>query len=211
MPTPTENWQGDHIELAAKMWAKGMSCKEIAIILGDSYTRSMVASKARKLRDLFPTRVVQIQPDLPALADMWNNTTKSSVEIGRKFRLNAERVRDIASKNPDMFMKRQSGAKRRPAKKPTKTVPTGWISTEPVNYIEYKEPGLDAYELSRLPGISMADNNGCKWPLTDTGPHKFCGCEKLELKPYCPYHVRKALGFGTISERRAIKDARKIA
>lgn len=53
------------------------------------------------------------------------------------------------------------------------------------------EPKLDEYEKSRLPGVSLVDNNGCMYPLTESVPHMFCGCNRVELGRYCEYHAEK--------------------
>jgi Uncharacterized protein conserved in bacteria len=210
MSTPTENWQGDDLTRASEMWGRGMSCSEIASALGHTYTRSMIASKAKRLRHMFPARIVQLQPDLEAMATVWNGTTKSSAEIGRQFGISQERVREIASKHPGMFEKRKAGPKYQNKPPVAKNLSTGWRSAGPVSVTAYTEPSLDDYDQSRLPGLLLWENEGCKYPLTQTGPHRFCGCNKLELKPYCAYHAVKVAGPGTVSERRAVRDARKF-
>lgn len=57
--------------------------------------------------------------------------------------------------------------------------------------VKFNEPKLDEYEKARLPGVSLVDNNGCMYPLTENGPHMFCGCERVDSKRYCEYHVEK--------------------
>lgn len=57
--------------------------------------------------------------------------------------------------------------------------------------VEYIEPKLDKFEVSRLPGVSLVDNNGCMYPLTESSPHMFCGCDRVELGSYCEYHAEK--------------------
>lgn len=71
------------------------------------------------------------------------------------------------------------------------------------------EPDLDEYELSRLPGVTLFENTGCKYPLTKSGPHMFCGC--VASGSYCDYHAVKCAAPGTVSERRAVRDARRVA
>lgn len=57
--------------------------------------------------------------------------------------------------------------------------------------VEYIEPKLDEYEKARLPGVSLVDNDGCMYPLTESLPHMFCGCDRVELGRYCEYHAKK--------------------
>lgn len=65
-------------------------------------------------------------------------------------------------------------------------------STKQANY---KDPDLDEYEQSRLPGVSLAENNGCMYPLTE-GPnnHMFCG-ETITEGRYCEHHAEKCKGY----------------
>ena len=52
----------------------------------------------------------------------------------------------------------------------------------------------------------------CRWPLGDVhGPDTLmCGGEAVR-GPYCPYHSHLAGGQGTPSERRAIREAKRVA
>jgi GcrA cell cycle regulator len=57
---------------------------------------------------------------------------------------------------------------------------------------KYRVVELDEYERARLPGLTLVENDGCKWPLTDVGPFRFCGCSQVEGKPWCAHHQKKA-------------------
>lgn len=57
----------------------------------------------------------------------------------------------------------------------------------------FKLRPLDSYELSRLPGLSMMENNGCMYPVTDKVPHMFCGAERVKAR-YCKHHALKVRG-----------------
>jgi GcrA cell cycle regulator len=63
-------------------------------------------------------------------------------------------------------------------------------------------PGPDpapAMECAPL-GLSLVDlpHDGCKWPITDDPPHRFCGHMRVlgttddNRPPYCPHHMRMA-------------------
>lgn len=62
-------------------------------------------------------------------------------------------------------------------------------------------PSTDGYGLY----VTLADNNGCMWPLNDGGPYLFCGHAKLGKYAYCQHHHVRSLGVGTEGERRAHK------
>ncbi len=50
----------------------------------------------------------------------------------------------------------------------------------------------------------------CKWPVNDPprgGVFLFCGHDAEG--PYCAHHTLRAIGEGTASERRAVRDARR--
>lgn len=64
--------------------------------------------------------------------------------------------------------------------------------------VSFKEPVLDEFEIARLPGVSLVDNNGCMYPLTQEGPHRFCGEGRYEGKRYCRHHVDKTKGYSGI-------------
>lgn len=52
--------------------------------------------------------------------------------------------------------------------------------------------------------VTLAENDGCMWPLNDGGPYLFCGHVKLKGS-YCGRHHVRSMGVGTESERRAHK------
>lgn len=51
--------------------------------------------------------------------------------------------------------------------------------------------------------VSLVDNNGCSWPVTDGSPYLFCGHVKLGRYSYCAWHHKLSRGPGTYSERSA--------
>ncbi len=55
---------------------------------------------------------------------------------------------------------------------------------------KYRVVKLDTFEVSRLPGVALVDNEGCKWPLSE-GPFMFCGCDREDGHAYCSHHVQK--------------------
>lgn len=202
-------WTPEVIEKVSRLWREGLTSSEIVDRMGSMFTREALNSKARTMRDLFPAKMDtgknrKIELDLGPIAEMWN-AGKSSTVIGAHFGVKPSWVRSMAQQNRPLFSAKTSGyqkrvPKRKPQDNPVEVqrmpLPTAgtWAAIE-----------LDQYELSRLPGLTMAENEGCKYPLTDTGPHLFCSAPKMELKPYCAYHAVKCAGPGTMSERRAHK------
>lgn len=70
--------------------------------------------------------------------------------------------------------------------------------------VKFNEPKLDEYEKARLPGVSLVENKGCMYPLTESAPHRFCGCNRVDSKRYCEYHAEKCSG-GIAGESRWYK------
>ncbi len=69
-------------------------------------------------------------------------------------------------------------------------------------------PEMPVFDITSTDGyglyVTMADNNGCMWPLNDGGPYLFCGYAKLGKYSYCPHHHVRSMGSGTEGERRAL-------
>lgn len=221
MSTKVVDWSEENVTKAYRMWRDGISASAIARKLGPEFTKNMVLGLANRKREMFPARKkakkmsVKIDVDIDAVAKMWNDTPMTSAEIGKMFGASATFVRSLAGKYPGKFVKRPSGGSK-PSQKAKKTPITAtWFKpardSVSLPVVSYKSPELDEYETARLPGVLMVDNKGCNWPLNEGGPFLFCGCEKYQLKPYCRYHVIKARGEGTPSERSAVKDAKRVA
>lgn len=73
------------------------------------------------------------------------------------------------------------------------------FKTAPV-FETHEIPSTDGYGLY----VTLADNNGCMWPLNDGGPYLFCGHAKLGKYAYCQHHHVRSMGSGTEGERRAL-------
>ncbi len=64
-------------------------------------------------------------------------------------------------------------------------------------------------------------HNECRWPVNDAGPgrpHLFCAAQTNGLRSYCDHHAARAVGLGTVGERRAerevliqTRDERRVA
>jgi len=202
-------WTQERIEQAGKMWRDGMTASHIAKVMG--VTRNSIVSKSRDHRDLFPPKnAPRIKVDLEAISRLWNAGSKAK-DIAEVFGRRADHVRSLAKEHRSMFVVKKGGTlTRKPrseqAPKPRarrKAITSVWQRSDPsVPRADlYKPIELDEYELTLLPGVGMMENTGCKYPLTERGPHRFCGCEASGS--WCSYHAEKIKGHGTESERRA--------
>jgi hypothetical protein len=216
-------WTEEAVDTAAKLWGQNKTAKQVAEALGPSFTKNMVISLANRARDRFPARkpLMETALNLPVddIAKIWNECPhRSSADIGKEFGAKASTIRGLVTKHPGKFNPRPRGGERVSAKskanktaRKSKTISTAWSrpTRDPAApKIVYRNPDLDSYELKRLPfAADMVSNTGCKYPLTDTGPHMFCAHTRHEMKPYCAYHVVKCNppGAGTGSEKRAHK------
>lgn len=209
-------WTPKVIEKASKMWREGITSPVIVERMGGMFTVEALNSKARSMRDKFPIKDGtgkrrKISIPLEPIAKMWNDG-KTSVEVGEHFGVKPSWVRSMAHQHRDLFSPKSSGfQKRTPVRKaspsPSSERPQVDVQRMPLPSAGTWHPiELDEYELARLPHAKdMFNNEGCKYPLSDKGPHLFCAHERYQLKPYCTYHMAKCNppGAGTRSERRA--------
>ena len=49
----------------------------------------------------------------------------------------------------------------------------------------------------------------CKWPIGDDKPYLSCNCEAVAGKPYCPTHLHRSRGKGTVGKRLATELTKK--
>lgn len=215
MTTP-RTWKVEDIDRASQMWMSGMKKVDIVNALGDWCTMGMLSGIFKRNRDKFPVREGDARykrhsADINEIARLWNDTKMSSTTIGRKFGLSSTTIRSMVAYHKDLFISRKKGAPKSPKPVPAKKEGRDVFIAPKISTIEFKHPELDDYERARLPGVNMIDNFGCRYPLTEDGPHMFCGCKRVEMKSYCAYHVEKVAGPGTRSERRAVRDARRVA
>lgn len=191
-------WTDDNIQTAVRMWKEGSSPSEIGSAIGTGKD-SFMGFKFRN-KDLFPPKdKSEDQKRLHEMALMWGNGA-SMTEIGVPFGLNRGQVSGIISRNRDLF-----GRKVKTGIKANKSHPDSATNRRTITnpnagskQAEYIDPKLDDFELSRLPGINLVENNGCMYPLTSGSPHMFCGHFRFGGKRYCKHHVDKTTGYAGI-------------
>lgn len=143
---------------------------------------------------------------------MWNQD-KSYLDIAREFGITRNMVSGLASRNRDLFPNREKHITtvnkivKKEIKKKVKVKKAVTVKEEKklhstfhgTKQAEYIDPALDDFEIGRLPGLSLLDNNGCFYPLTSCTPHMFCSHVRMLGKRYCEYHVEKTKGYQGIA------------
>lgn len=135
------------------------------------------------------------EENIKKAAQMWDQGS-SMGEIAKELGITRNSVSGKMSRNRSIFPKKGQPArepvlikkKAREYQKPSSVMRSVLGAPKTARF---EEPELDEYEKERLPGVSLADNDGCMYPLTESSPHMFCGCNRVELGRYCEYHTIK--------------------
>jgi GcrA cell cycle regulator len=148
--------------------------------------------------------------DMDIAAEMWKSGM-SQAKIGKHFGMTPGQIAGIFGRNRLMFPKRNDKLERLEAEitdalfasikdDERKTINQ---TRKPANAIRKmfheayqpaipQEPTLTAkeYDQSRLPGYTLweLDARGCKYPLNDGSPYRFCGENRYQMKPWCKAH-----------------------
>lgn len=165
--------------------------------------------------------------EIEQMAKLWNNDGLSMGQIASHFGTTRQTVAGIIHRNRDKFESRRDANGKKP-RQPLATASqkanqrraafhAAKVAEEekaaPVTPVEPEIDGKE-YDAGRLPvakDLLSLGSCDCRWPLTDIGPHLFCCAEVVTGSPYCAHHRARSKGNGTISEQRAIKDARWAA
>lgn len=139
---------------------------------------------------------------IQACSLMWANG-KSYIEIAQEFGINRNMVAGIARRNRELFPRAASEddslIKKLNVKKRNEEIVKDKSLLTGTKQAEYIDPVLDEFEVNRLPGLSLLDNDGCFYPLTSNTPHMFCSHTRMLGKRYCEYHVEKTKGYQGIA------------
>lgn len=169
-----------------------------------------------------------MSPDVEKMAHLWNVLELSMSEIGERVGLNRQQVAGIIHRNRELFESRRDAN----GKKPRKPIVTASqkanqrrkafhavkVAEEAaIAPVEQSGPiskeEAEAYDAARRPfskDLMAIRDCECKWWVSD-GPLMFCAEEVSPGKSWCNHHLQRSTGKGTISEQRAIKDARWAA
>lgn len=206
-------WTQEVIDRASRLWKDGKSAMEIAEEIG--VTRNSVLSIMHRYRELFPKLGITSRQAIErGLIDkavaLWNEGASVKI-IALETGLTPGQVSGLTKRKRELFKKRD--LKKRDltlhrvnrsmkAKKSPRNDPVNRMSKFNPNAGSkaawYQDPELDDFELSRLPGVSLIDNDGCMYPLTAEGPHLFCGHLRFKGR-YCEHHTYKCEGYKGIS------------
>ncbi len=210
MTKPSSFWTPEIIETAVKLWASGCSATEIAPVIGT--TRNSVLGFIHRNKANFPNRQDKPILHIDKIAELYDQGV-SVLLIGEALGYTKGQISGLIKRNPDKFPRKEGGRKRADDKK---SVSVDRIQArksprnDKVNRLSkfnpnagskaawYQDPELDSFELSRLPGVSLVDNDGCMYPLTAEGPHLFCGHLRFKGR-YCEHHTYKCEGYKGIS------------
>lgn len=206
-------WEGEVLAEASRMWSSGDTITKIAERFG--VTRNSVSGITERRRDMFPHRdrtpkekVEKIlverftwTPDrVEVAAGMWKNGVITD-DIAAHFGISRNSVGSLCRRHRELFPKRigeRNGHGNAATVKKKPFIP--WDRAATPQSKDYRDPPLKAYDMALLPGVPMAENKGCMYPLTggDAEVHLFCGCYKVPLKPYCAEHVERTKGRAVV-------------
>jgi len=171
--------------------------------------------------------------DIDHMAKLWNSENRSMGEIATAMGITRSVVAGVISRNRDRFEKRmdEDGFKLRakrstPVRKPPQTANQRRAAFHAVNTQDEGKsvslPFLPApvepvltpseYDDMRRPhakGLLDLDPKDCRWPMGEA-PYVFCCAEAIQGQSYCEHHYGRSLGKGTISERKAVADLKRI-
>lgn len=181
-------WPHGEIELLKRWKADGRTYEQISARLGRSE-----ASVGAMCRSLGLTRRVQnswTREREIILERLWKEGLSAS-QIARKMGQGISR-NAVIGKVTRMGL----ASTARPAKvyKRRKHLT---ITRTPAKRVAAKKPKPKPLPPQPKPvtgGIPFEDltNTTCKWPITDSLPHRFCGCKCAPDKPYCDEHAKHA-------------------
>lgn len=175
------DWTQGEIARLLEMRAEGkLTYTEMGMELG--FTRNAIAAKLRRLEK--PEEIREYQ-------------NKRAREGREPRKLN---------RRPPVVPHKPKAAKSKPKERHSTKAAYQIVLTSKAEF-KHKPVELDEYERSRLPGASLVDVCGCRYPLTDSMPHMFCDAPRQLGKSYCKHHMEKTnpTWAGTHGEKSAVK------
>ena len=167
------------------------------------------------------------------MAVMWNRDGLSQAEIASAMGLTRHAVAGVIFRHRDKFNRRRSGTRyaadhvKPPRKEPQKANQrrkafheAKAAKAEKIASLPFLSPPVEPvitpteYDQARKSKAKTLLDIGrceCRWPLTSDHPHMFCAAEAVSGSAYCAHHRARAKGKGTISEQKAVIEAKRIA
>jgi hypothetical protein len=203
-------WTNEVTDHASKLWKDGKSAREIAAEVGA--TRNSVLGVMHRHRELFPKLGITSRQAIErGLIDkavaLWDEGASVKI-IALETGLTPGQVSGLTKRKRELFKKRDLKKRELTLHRVNRSIRAKKSPrNDKVNRLSkfnphagskaayYEDPVLDAYELSRLPGVSLVDNDGCMYPLTGRGAETlFCGHSRFKGR-YCEYHTEKCTGY----------------
>lgn len=204
-------WTPEAIQDCATRWKNGESSSQIAASIGVS--RNAVLGVMNRNRDMFPKLGTTTRNGIPKAviekaSRLWKENLSVEV-IALEMGMTKGQISGMTKRNRDKFPQRENKrgsitlhtvrAHSIRAKKSPRNDKVNRLSKfnphAGSKAAYYEDPVLDEYELSRLPGVSLVDNDGCMYPLTGRGAETlFCGHSRFKGR-YCEYHTEKCKGY----------------
>ncbi len=212
MTKETFTWTDEIINRAAQLWVSGMDATQIGLEIG--VNRNKMLGIMHRNREKFPKRgELWPRSAIDKAAELWDQGVSVSM-ISLALGYTKGQISGMTKRNRERFPVKKTGRKRADDKK-TLSVDRIAAKKSPrndkVNRLSkfnpnagskaswYKDPELDSFELSRLPGLTLMENDGCMYPLTGRGAETlFCGHSRFKGR-YCEYHTEKCAGYQGLS------------
>lgn len=170
------SWTEPRVDLLKKLWAEGLSCSQIAGVLGEGATRNSVIGKLHRLKLSGTRPVAAPRPraelaERPIRARRITGKGRTSGKPGGGVSWAVARARVLARANPHVFG--QDGE-----------MPAAPLLVREQLFIPVEQ---------RLKLLQLSDKT-CKWPYGDPREPDFyfCGKHPVDGKPYCLFHHARA-------------------
>lgn len=188
----TITWTPERIKAASELWISGKGPAHISRELGvtlNSFNGFMARNK-----ELFPKRKKTNELAVMCV-DLWDKGMSIRV-IAETLGKTEGQIAGVVRRNKELFSNKRKSMKAEKSgrnHKNNRRTSTN-ANAAPKVYLNNDIP-LDEYETSRLPGLTLMENDGCMYALTFEGPHCFCAAKRSLGSRYCAYHVEKTTGY----------------
>lgn len=170
--------------------------------------------------------------DLERAARLWNDRGYTGGDLAEVFGISRNAVMGLINRNRDKFERRNAGNAHhvpRPKSQPRTEAPKRQFSQpQKANQRRKRFHAAKVAEATEaIPVAPVAEikpirqsvpkvlmdlcADDCRWPVNDRSPFLFCCEEREPGSSYCSHHRAISKGLGTISERNAVKELKRIS